>query len=326
VLSITISGATLLILGSISVFKTASAAPSFPLSSETSVQLSSVLQAATNSNLHPFLNISDKILSDQALINDKRPSLVALSDEGVASGSDQISVYIVREGDTLGTIADMFDVTQNTIRWTNNLSTKPTLKKDQELVILPISGVKYVIKKGDSLKSIAQSFNADTNEILTYNDLSSSELKAGVEIIIPNGEITTSVVTKSISVATNKGSSSKKGYLIRPVSGGVKTQGIHGRNGVDLAKSLGAPIIAAADGKVIIAKQGGWNGGYGNYVVISHSNGTQTLYAHLNTVKTSVGSIVSQGSTIGTMGASGQVTGPTGVHLHFEVRGGTNPF
>ena len=68
---------------------------------------------------------------------------------------------------------------------------------------------------------------------------------------------------------------------------------------------------------------GGWNGGYGNYVVIRHNNGTQTLYAHLSSLSVGVGESVGQGETIGGMGNTGK---STGTHLHFEVRGGRNPF
>ena len=87
---------------------------------------------------------------------------------------------------------------------------------------------------------------------------------------------------------------------------------------------MGSTIRAATAGQVIIAKaDGGWNGGYGNYIVVKHANGTQTLYAHLDSVSTAVGDTVAQGETIGGMGNSGK---STGVHLHFEVRGGRNPF
>ena len=58
-------------------------------------------------------------------------------------------------------------------------------------------------------------------------------------------------------------------------------------------------------------------------MVIKHANGTQTLYGHLSRVDVSVGSIVSQAETIGAIGNTGKSTGP---HLHFEVRGGRNPF
>lgn len=258
-------------------------------------------------------------------MNDKRPT-ADLSSETSAYASDQISVYIVREGDTLSQIADMFDVTENTIRWANDLNGK-TVRIGQELIILPISGIKYTVKKGDSPKSIASAFNGNEAEILSYNNLSSaSDLKVGEEILIPNGEISTvtsSGKTKTsggVTSATTKKSSSS---LTRPVKGGKKSQGIHGHNGIDIAAPLNTPILAAAGGKVIIAKQGGWNGGYGSYVVISHSNGMQTLYAHMNSVAASVGDTVSQGETIGYMGTTGQ---STGIHLHFEVRGGINPF
>ena len=77
-------------------------------------------------------------------------------------------------------------------------------------------------------------------------------------------------------------------------------------------------------GEVIIARgNGAYNGGYGNYIVIKHSNGTQTLYAHLSKVSVSVGDEVNTGEVIGKSGNTGRSTGP---HLHFEVRGATNPF
>jgi murein DD-endopeptidase MepM/ murein hydrolase activator NlpD len=98
---------------------------------------------------------------------------------------------------------------------------------------------------------------------------------------------------------------------------------LHGHNGIDLAAPVGTPVLASAGGKVIVSRMGGYNGGYGIYVVISHSNGTQTLYAHLNANWVSVGEEVVQGQVIGTVGRTGRVTGP---HLHFEVRGAKNPF
>jgi murein DD-endopeptidase MepM/ murein hydrolase activator NlpD len=67
----------------------------------------------------------------------------------------------------------------------------------------------------------------------------------------------------------------------------------------------------------------GWNGGYGKYIVISHPNGTQTLYAHNLENYVSVGDAVVRGQIIGSVGSTGKSTGP---HLHFEVRGAKNPF
>jgi murein DD-endopeptidase MepM/ murein hydrolase activator NlpD len=73
---------------------------------------------------------------------------------------------------------------------------------------------------------------------------------------------------------------------------------------------------------VITSKQGGWNGGYGNYIVIDHDNGTQTLYSHQSSNIVYVGQYVQKGEVIGYMGSTGRSTGN---HLHFEVRGATNP-
>ncbi|KKW46945.1 MAG: Peptidase M23 [Parcubacteria group bacterium GW2011_GWB1_57_6] len=101
------------------------------------------------------------------------------------------------------------------------------------------------------------------------------------------------------------------------------TQGLHGWNGIDFGAPRGTPIRAAADGTVIIARAGGWNGGYGNYIVLQHANGTQTLYSHNSSNAVGMGQAVTQGQVIGYVGATGRVTG---THLHFEVRGAANPF
>lgn len=242
--------------------------------------------------------------------------------EGFA-GNGQISTYIVREGDTLSTIAKMFGVSVNTITWANDI-TGGRISPGQSLVILPISGVKHVVVKGDTLQSIAKKYKADMDDLLSYNGLSAgAKLALGDEVIVPDGEVT-SIVSSSMPSGSYSGVAVKVGYFLRPISLGKKSQGIHGHNGIDLGGlPIGASVVASADGAVIVSKSGGWNGGYGSYVVISHSNGTQTLYAHLNTVNVSQGAQVSQGQVIGSLGNTGKSTGP---HLHFEVRGAKNPF
>ena len=69
---------------------------------------------------------------------------------------------------------------------------------------------------------------------------------------------------------------------------------------------------------MVSRNNGAWNGGYGNYVVITHGNGTQTLYAHMSHAIVSSGETVSAGQTIGYVGMTGLTTGP---HVHFEIRG-----
>jgi murein DD-endopeptidase MepM/ murein hydrolase activator NlpD len=91
--------------------------------------------------------------------------------------------------------------------------------------------------------------------------------------------------------------------------------------GIDIAPYYGAPnfILAAEYGRVIFS---GWNGGYGNCVMIDHGGGTVTLYAHMSTLSVSVGQIVYRAQRIGRAGTTGY---STGVHLHFEVREYSKP-
>ncbi len=84
--------------------------------------------------------------------------------------------------------------------------------------------------------------------------------------------------------------------------------------GLDLGAAYGSPIAAAAAGVVIYA---GWEGGYGNLVVIDHGGGLATAYGHQSRIAVSLGQSVAQGQVIGYVGSTGHSTGP---HLHFEVR------
>ena len=83
--------------------------------------------------------------------------------------------------------------------------------------------------------------------------------------------------------------------------------------GVDLRARMGAPIAAAADGRVVAA---GWHGGYGRQVAVAHAGGVQTTYAHMSRIAAAPGQLVRQGQVIGYVGSSGLSTGP---HLHYEV-------
>lgn len=241
----------------------------------------------------------------------------------VIPSSDQISLYVVHEGDSLSQIAQMFGVSVNTIVWANNLR-GTVIAPGQTLVILPISGVRHIVKKGDTLKTIAKKYSGDFEEVLSYNDLSeSSSLAIGDIVTVPNGEVKQVAVSSRNGRSTYASQPEYYGYYKWPVAGGVKTQGIHGYNAVDIGAPRGASIYASASGRVVLSRTGGWNGGYGNYVVIEHSNGTQTLYAHNSRNIVATGQRVVQGQTIGYIGSTGNSTGP---HAHFEIRGARNPF
>lgn len=290
-----------------------------------------LLEAVRNSDPSPDPESKEvTIVNDSAILANPTP------DQGnnAAAASDQISVYVVRKGDTLTAIAKMFGVSINTILWANDIPKGGGVRVGQKLVILPVSGIQHTIKKGDTITKLATLYKADADEIRGTNELETGDnLTVGETILIPNGVESEAPPTTSInpiktikkvigSLVDSSPTVSTNGYFVRPTAG-KKTQGIHGHNGIDFHAAEGTAVVAAAAGTVVVSRDSGWNGGYGQYVVIKHGNGTQTLYAHLSNNIVSEGQNVSQGQLVGYSGATGKSFGP---HLHFEVRGGRNPF
>lgn len=285
------------------------------------IALPSPLLSAEFSQKDTSLNVIT--VAGSALFADVGPSggLANVNSNGYDNG--QISIYVVREGDTFSSIAKMFDVSINTVLWANNLSSDTKLQIGQTLVILPISGVQYTVSSGDTIVSIAKKFKSDSDEIRSYNGILGDKIDVGLAIIIPDG--ISSMPAPALSQRLRAASGpSYDGYYAPPLPAGYqKTQGLHGYNGVDLALYRGAPVFSSAGGQVIVARASGYNGGYGKYVVVAHSNGTQTLYGHLDSVAVKEGDVMASGQLLGTVGSTGRSTGP---HLHFEVRGAQNPF
>lgn len=287
-----------------------------------------LLQAATNLDPDPAKGGADiQTAENKALI----------AESGMGGGFVQInekkngtiSVYTVKEGDTLSQIAQMFGVSINTIRWANDF--EGPIKPGQRLVIMPVNGLKHIVKNGGTIKDIAKIYEADAREIALFNGISEdTALEKGSEIFVPHAEKLEPKNTKTTPSSKTKAkpstvvkSTGTSNWMTHPVPGSYKTQGIHGYNAIDLAAPTGTPIYAAAAGTVIISKTSGWNGGYAKYIVIEHSNGVQTLYAHNNANYVTVGQQVIKGQQIGEVGSTGNSTGP---HVHFEVRGAKNPF
>jgi LysM repeat protein len=141
--------------------------------------------------------------------------------------NDQISLYVVHQGDTLPAIAKMFGVSVNTIRWGNDIKGN-SVSVGQTLVIMPISGIQHTVKSGDTLQSIAKQHKGDMDEILQYNNLvKNSKIAVGDVIFVPDGEAVSTPSTNT-NPKTTKPSTSMPvydGYYMRPIIGGVKTQG-----------------------------------------------------------------------------------------------------
>lgn len=99
------------------------------------------------------------------------------------------------------------------------------------------------------------------------------------------------------------------GRRVHPVTGALAMH-----EGIDIAMPAGSPILAAGDGEVVFS---GTMKGYGNVMILSHSEDLETVYAHNESNELPVGAKVQKGEVIGRVGMTGRATGP---HLHFEVR------
>ena len=243
--------------------------------------------------------------------------------EGDRTTANEIFAYEVQPGDTISSIAQQFGITRETIIMENDLWDSNSVKTGMMINILPVDGISHLVKKGDTLSSVATKYKVDQDIIAKQNQLESGDtLVVGNALIIPGAKKAAPVQQYAPASGANyRYAGASTGRLIWPTLSTARlTQGFHaGHYALDIASRDRGPIFAAASGKVIVAAEG-WNGGYGNYVIIDHGNGMQTLYGHNEKLYVSVGQTVEQGQTIAWMGNTGHVYGATGIHVHFEVR------
>jgi murein DD-endopeptidase MepM/ murein hydrolase activator NlpD len=249
-------------------------------------------------------------------------------------------VYTVKSGDTLSGIAVKFDADQNDILNSNDLDDADSLKVGMKLIIPeaePLDAASASSSDGtigpmENISPIAVPSSATTQTPVTIPVAVSIPAQqtqtpaTGTEVVtnpVTTATYAITVTAPTINTPYPIPADDIRGYYAQPISGRL-SQGIHAVNAVDIAAPIGTTVHAAANGTVIVAMGNGkYNGGYGNYIVISHPNGTQTLYAHLSEVTVSLGEMVLQGQPIALSGNTGDTTGP---HLHFEIRGAANPW
>lgn len=245
--------------------------------------------------------------------------------------------YEVLSGDAVFSIAQKFNISPETVLWSNYavLRDDPhTLDVGQVLIIPPTNGIIYEWREGDEIENVARDFQASVDDILNWSgnnlDITNPAIEPGTLVMIPGGErefqqwvVPTFAVGRSGTASLPEGCTIGGsilyggGWFIWPADNHYLSGNDFwsGHLAIDLATALGAPIYASDSGVVVFA---GWNSnGYGNVVMIDHMNGYHTLYAHLNSINVSCGSAVAQGNVIGRAGSTGNSTGP---HLHFEVR------
>ena len=223
--------------------------------------------------------------------------------------------YRVKKGDTVSKIAVNFAVSMDAIIASNSIRNARALREGEVLRIPNMDGIPYTVKAGDSLFGISKSMGVPLEAILDANDIQSDVIKAGLTLFIPGArmkreDLKLALGELFIYPVSGAKLSSHFGWRHDPFGSGARLY--HGA--LDLSVAKGTPIKAAMDGEVLITVS--LDRVYGNFIIIGHSGGFSTMYAHLDTFSVKKGDRVIQGAGIGTVGNTGRSTGP---HLHFAV-------
>jgi len=222
------------------------------------------------------------------------------------------STYTVRKGDTLGGIAKRFGLSMDSIISANGISSAQAVRSGAALRIPSMDGLVHRVRSGESISSIAKRYKIDQTRLVDANDLGSSTLAQGQSLFIPGARLAEAdlkqVLGEKIAWPARGPLSSYFGYRPDPFTG---VRRFH--SAIDIVMNTGTPVRAAAAGAV---SDVGYNAVFGNYIILSHGGGLQTMYGHLSSSAVAKGAKVAQGSMIALSGNTGYSTGP---HLHFGI-------
>ena len=223
--------------------------------------------------------------------------------------------YKVKKGDSVSKIAAAFSVSMDAIIASNGIRNARALREGEALRIPNMDGIPYAVKSGDSLSKISKSMGVPLEAILDANDIQSDVITAGMSLFIPGARMNKDDLKLALGelfIYPVKGArvSSPFGWRDDPFGSGARLY----HSALDLSVPQGTPVKAAMDGEVLMTTSGDRT--YGNFIILGHSGGLKTMYAHLSTVLVRKGERVIQGAKIGTVGSTGLSTGP---HLHFGV-------
>jgi surface antigen len=169
-----------------------------PLDTLSSAQIA--LTAAQMANMPELTVIRNQADSDSLVLsvvpNDStalaKPQLVSTAQKS----KQDIIHYVTKDGDSVDTLSTKFNVSANSIRWSNNVSGSG-LAANLKLAIPPVNGIVYTVKSGDTPAGLASRYQADESQIISVNDAEIGGLKPGEQIIIPNGKIAPAVTVSS---------------------------------------------------------------------------------------------------------------------------------
>jgi murein DD-endopeptidase MepM/ murein hydrolase activator NlpD len=190
-------------------------------------------------------------------------------------------------------------------------------------------GVYHVVERHQTLYRICKTYGVDLKKVASLNGISDpGQIETGQRIFIPGAKKVRKVEIYIDDVATEQEGKSNVAYkqldFIWPVEGKISDvfteAGSKQHQGVDISCPLGTPIKASNGGKVIYSNNG--IKGYGNLIILRHSEEYVTVYAHNQVNLVEEGTWAEKGQIIGRVGRTGRASGP---HLHFEIRKNNKP-
>ena len=253
-----------------------------------------------------FKQYSDDVLEARMALASPKP--------GVAPPVRLYS-YRARSGDDLFSIAARLSVPYDSLASLNRIASSGEPLAGRILLLPTLPALYLPDQAGNTLENLLlSSFDPDDPTIVSFSIRDPvTQGKRAVHCIpgaLFDGTVRAFFLTPNFRFPLPAGTvTSSFGMRKNPVTGNLVFH-----HGVDIASPRGTPVSACADGTVTYT---GYDSVYGNHVVILHSGGKESLYGHLQTIKTELRDRVKSGTIIGTVGSTGQSTGP---HLHFELR------
>ncbi len=225
------------------------------------------------------------------------------------------SSYTVKAGDTVIGLSKKFGLSNiSTIIAANNIDNVRGLMSGQKLRVPSIDGMIHKVSSGESLTGLSVRYSIPVEDLLDVNDLESDMIHVGQELFVPGARMDPLSLQRVMGEVFKSPIAAR--YRLTSLFGPRKdpfTNKPSRHSGIDMACPTGTPIQSAMSGKVAFT---GWSNIYGNYVIVTHYDGYQTLYGHMSKITCRKGASVSQGTQLGLVGSTGYSTGP---HLHFSV-------
>ncbi|HUD00631.1 MAG TPA: M23 family metallopeptidase [Candidatus Polarisedimenticolaceae bacterium] len=186
-------------------------------------------------------------------------------------------------------------------------------------------GIYHVVKPGETLYRIGRAYDLNYADLARVNRLRDpNQIQIGQKLFIPGAarQLPVEMITPADSIVSTppvpRSSELPENAIIWPIVGGINShfgrRGATFHDGIDISAQEGTPIKAIGKGEVIYSDQ---LRGYGNLVILRHSGGLVSVYAHNQVNLVAAGDLVTQGEIIAKVGSTGRVTGP---HLHLEIR------